>query len=180
MEKQVKRFPHVAVKIFDYLDFRSLAKSRQVCNLWKRFIESSKFFWMKFINGLLKQSKQTEEMQRQWKRVMFMANIKQIIRIADLLQYRMCAYLKERLVPEDVSPLPVLAKMRDSVNLYKDLCKTIPNDKINPFENDIFGNSCLHIAACADNVDLFSFIIENVKKKIQRQKTKIMTEHHFI
>ena len=171
MEKQVTRFPHVAVKIFDFLDFRSLAKSRQVCNLWKRFIESSKFFWMKFIKGLLKQSKQSEENQRQWKRVMFMANIKQIIRIAVSLQHKMCTFLKERLIPEDFSPLHVLAKT-DSVNLYKDLCKTISNDKINPFENDILGYSCLHLAARNNNVDLFSFIIENVKEKNPRAKDK--------
>ena len=170
MEEQVTRFPHVAVKIFDFLDFRSLAKSRQVCNLWKRFIESSKFFWVKFIKGLLKQSKQNEEMQRQWNRVMFMASIKQIIRIAVSLEYTMC--IKEKFITEDFSPLHVLAET-DSVNLYKDLCKTIPNDKINPFDkNDVLGDSCLHIAARKNNVDLFSFIIKNVKEKNPRAKHK--------
>ena len=172
MEKQVARFPHVAVKIFDFLDIRSLAKSREVCKLWKIFIGSSKFFWVKFINEFLKHSKQSEEIQRQWKRVLFMANIKQIIGIAVTLQSSMCVCLSGLLVPKDFSPLPVLAMLKDSVNLYKDLCKTIPNDKINPFENDIFGNSCLHIAACADNIDLFSFIIENVKEKNPKAKDK--------
>ena len=94
MEKQVTRFPHVAVKIFDFLDIGSLAKSREVCKLWKIFIQSSKFFWVKFINEFLKHSKQSEEIQRQWKRVLFMANIKQIIGIAVQVQSSFCSCLR--------------------------------------------------------------------------------------
>ena len=166
MENQVTRFPPVAVKIFDFLDFRSLAKSREVCKLWKIFIERSKFFWVKFIKELLKHSKQSEEIQRQWKRVLFMANIKQIIGIAVTLQSSMCIVFRGILVPEDYSPLPVLAKLKDSVNLYKDLCKKISNDKINPTTNYFVSNqTCLHTAAYYNNVDLFGFIIENVNEK---------------
>ena len=166
MEKQVARFPHVAVKIFDFLDIRSLAKSREVCKLWKIFIGSSKFFWVKFINEFLKHSKQSEEIQRQWKRVLFMANIKQIIGIAVTLQSSMCVCLSGLLVPKDFSPLPVLAMLKDSVNLYKDLCKKIPNDKINPMTKYFILNvTCLHTAVHYNNVELFRFIIENVKEK---------------
>ena len=172
MEKQVTRFPHVAVKIFDYLDIRSLAWSRGVCKLWKKFIESSKFSWVKFIKGILKQLKQSEETQKQWKRVLFMANIKQIIGIAVQLQSSFCSCLSDfrlsppRLVPEDYSPLPVLARLKDSVNLYKDLCKTIPYDKINPTTKYFnITETCLHVAASLNNVDLFGFIIEKVKEK---------------
>ena len=166
MEKQVTRFPHVAVKIFDFLDIGSLAKSREVCKLWKIFIQSSKFFWVKFINEFLKHSKQSEEIQRQWKRVLFMANIKQIIGIAAQVQSSFCSSLRGLLVPEDYSPLPVLARLKDSVNLYKDLCKTIPNDKINPMTKYFnINETCLHAAAYYNNVDLFGFIIEKVKEK---------------
>ena len=166
MEKQITRFPHVAVKIFDFLDIRSLAKSREVCKLWKIFIQRSKFFWVKFINDFLKHSKQSEEIQRQWKRVLFMANIKQIIGIAAQVQSSFCSSLRGLLVPEDYSPLPVLARLKDSVNLYKDLCKTIPNDKINPMTKYFTINeTCLHAAAYYNNVDLFGFIIEKVKEK---------------
>ena len=166
MEKQITRFPHVAVKIFDFLDIRSLAKSREVCKLWKIFIQSSKFFWVKFINEFLKHSKQSEEIQRQWKRVLFMANIKQIIGIAAQVQSSFCSSLRGLLVPEDYSPLPVLARLKDSVNLYKDLCKTIPNDKINPMTKYFnINETCLHAAAYYNNVDLFGFIIEKVKEK---------------
>ena len=166
MEKQVTRFPHVAVKIFDFLDIRSLAKSREVCKLWKIFIQSSKFFWVKFINEFLKHSKQSEEIQRQWKRVLFMANIKQIIGIAAQVQSSFCSSLRGLLVPEDYSPLPVLARLKDSVNLYKDLCKTIPYDKINPTTKYFnINETCLHAAAYYNNVDLFGFIIEKVKEK---------------
>jgi hypothetical protein len=169
MEKQVTRFPHVAVKIFDYLDIRSLAWSRGVCKLWKKFIESSKFSWVKFIKGILKQLKQSEETQRQWKRVLFMADIKQIIGIADAVQRSACGYsydIKQAL--EDFSPLLLLAKVDNSLNLYKDLCRTIPNDKINLITNDknSVGYTCLHLAACSLNtVDIFSFIIEKAKDK---------------
>ena len=166
MEKQITRFPHVAVKIFDFLDIRSLAKSREVCKLWKIFIQRSKFFWVKFINEFLKHSKQSEEIQRQWKRVLFMANIKQIIGIAAQVQSSFCSSLRGLLVPEDYSPLPVLARLKDSVNLYKDLCKTIPNDKINPMTKYFnINETCLHAAAYYNNVDLFGFIIEKVKEK---------------
>ena len=172
METQITRFPHVAVKIFDFLDIRSLAKSREVCKLWKIFIESSKFFWVKFINEFLKHSKQSEEIQRQWKRVLFMANIRQIIGIAVQLQTSMCTCLNDvrlssgKLVPEDFSPLPVLARLKDSVNIYKDLCKKISKDKINPLTNYFFSNvTCLHTAVLCNNVELFRFIIENVEEK---------------
>ena len=166
MEEQVTRFPHVAEQIFDFLDIGSLAKSREVCKLWKIFIQSSKFFWVKFINEFLKHSKQSEEIQRQWKRVLFMANIKQIIGIAVQLQSSFCSSLRGLLVPEDYSPLPVLARLKDSVNLYKDLCKTIPNDKINPMTKYFnINETCLHAAAYYNNVDLFGFIIEKVKEK---------------
>ena len=166
MEKQVTRFPHVAVKIFDFLDIGSLAKSREVCKLWKIFIQRSKFFWVKFINEFLKHSKQSEEIQRQWKRVLFMANIKQIISIAAQVQSSFCSSLRGLLVPEDYSPLPVLARLKDSVNLYKDLCKTIPYDKINPTTKYFnINETCLHAAAYYNNVDLFGFIIEKVKEK---------------
>ena len=166
MEKQVTRFPHVAVKIFDFLDIRSLAKSREVCKLWKIFIQRSKFFWVKFINEFLKHSKQSEEIQRQWKRVLFMANIKQIIGIAVQVQSSFCSSLRGLLVPEDYSPLPVLARLKDSVNLYKDLCKKIPNDKINPTTKYFnINETCLHAAAYYNNVDLFGFIIEKVEEK---------------
>ena len=70
------------------------------------------------------------------------------------------------MVPEDYSPLPVLARLKDSVNLYKDLCKTIPNDKINPMTKYFnINETCLHAAAYYNNVDLFGFIIEKVKEK---------------
>ena len=132
MEKQVTRFPHVAVKIFDYLDIRSLAWSRGVCKLWKKFIESSKFSWVKFIKGILKQLKQSEETQRQWKRVLFMADIKQIIGIADTVQKSVCiSYDIKQGLLEDFSPLLVLAKVKDTLNLFKDICRTISYDKIN-------------------------------------------------
>ena len=168
MEQQVTRFPHVAVKIFDYLDIRSLAWSRGVCKLWKRFIESSKFSWLKFIKGILKQLKQTEETQVQWKRVLFMADIKQIIDIADTVQRSVIRSYDIKQALEDFSPLLVLAKVDNSLNLCKDLCRTIPNDKINLITNqkNSVGYTCLHIAACSmNNVDIFSFLIEKAKDK---------------
>ena len=110
MEKQLTRFPYVAVKIFDFLDIRSLARSREVCKLWKRFIESSKFSWMKFIKRVLKGLKLSEEIQRQWKRLLYMANIKQIIGIADILQATVSGITFDRtLVLQDFSPLLVLS-----------------------------------------------------------------------
>ena len=168
MEKQVTRFPHVAVKIFDYLDIRSLAWSRGVCKLWKKFIESSKFSWVKFIKGILKQLKQSEETQRQWKRILFMADIKQIIDIADTVQRSVIRSYDIKQALEDFSPLLVLAKVDNSLNLCKDLCRTIPNDKINLITNqkNSLGYTCLHLAACSmNNVDIFSFLIEKAKDK---------------
>ena len=162
MEKQLTRFPHVAVKIFDFLDIRSLARSREVCKLWKRFIESSKFSWIKFIKRVLKGLKLSEEIQRQWKRLLYMADIKQIIAIADILQATVSGNTFDRtLVLQDFSPLLVLAQMKDSINLFKDLSKKIPDDQINPttsYKNSA-GFSCLHFAVLSNQVELFGFII---------------------
>ena len=181
MEKQVTCFPHVAVKIFDYLDIRSLAWSRGVCKLWKKFIESSKFSWVKFIKGILKQLKQSEETQRQWKRVLFMADIKQIIGIADTIQESVCnSYDIKQGLLEDFSPLLVLAKVKDSLNLFKDVCRTISYDKINLITNhkNSEGYTCLHLAACCNNVDLFGFIIEKVKDKNPKALPKAVGERY--
>ena len=162
MEKQLTCFPHVAVKIFDFLDIRSLARSREVCKLWKRFIESSKFSWIKFIKRVLKGLKLSEEIQRQWKRLLHTANIKKIIEIADILQATVSGITFDRtLVLQDFSPLLVLAQMKDSINLFKDLSKKIPNDQINPttsYKNSA-GFSCLHFAVLSNQVELFGFII---------------------
>ena len=182
MEKQVTRFPHVAVKIFDYLDIRSLAKSREVCKLWKIFIEGSKFSWIKFIEGFLNLSKQSEEIQRQWKRVLLMGNIKQIMNIAYVLQAKVasCSYdpkyslFNGKLVLDNFSPLFLLAELKDSVNLYKDVCNTIPDGNINPIIACRYssGSTCLHFALYSNQVDLFTFIIENVKEKNPKAQSK--------
>ena len=168
MEKQLTCFPHVAVKIFDFLDIRSLARSREVCKLWKRFIESSKFSWMKFIKRVLKGLKLSEEIQRQWKRLLYMANIKQLIGIAGILQATVSGITFNRtLVLQDFSPLLILAQMKDSINLFKDLSKKIPNDQINPTINYKYrlSFSCLHFAVLSKQVELFGFIIEKTINK---------------
>ena len=35
----IGQFPHIMSMIFEYLDDRSLMRNRQVCKLWKKFID---------------------------------------------------------------------------------------------------------------------------------------------
>jgi hypothetical protein len=97
-----------------------------------------------------------------------MANIKQIIGIADILQATVSGITFNRtLVLQDFSPLLILAQMKDSINLFKDLSKKIPNDQINPttsYKNSA-GFSCLHFALLSNQVELFGFIIEKAPNK---------------
>ena len=44
MEEIILRFPHLGESIFEQLDNESLAKSREVCDFWKNFVEGQTFY----------------------------------------------------------------------------------------------------------------------------------------
>ena len=44
MEEIILRFPHLGESIFEQLDNESLAKSREVCDFWKNFVECQTFY----------------------------------------------------------------------------------------------------------------------------------------
>ena len=70
--------------------------------------------------------------------------------------------------------------MNDSLNLFKDICRTISYDKINLITNhkNSEGYTCLHLAASSNNVDLFAFIIEKVKDKNPKALPKAVGEQY--
>ena len=120
IEEQIKICPHVTVQIFDYLDIRCLVKCREVSKSWKLFIEKSRFSSVKMIKAIWQQLQPSVEIQRQWNRFLLIADNKKI-RTA-------LHWLNEDTIDNHFSPLLVLSKMQDSLELYKDICKTCKGD----------------------------------------------------
>ena len=54
MDDALLRFPHLGESIFEQLDNESLAKSREVCNFWKIFINDQKLPWIRMIKRYIK------------------------------------------------------------------------------------------------------------------------------
>ena len=49
MRDLIFRFPHLAERIFQQLDDKGLAKSRQVEKLWQKFIDERNYPWLRII-----------------------------------------------------------------------------------------------------------------------------------
>ena len=122
IEEQMKVCPHVTEQIFDYLDLRCLVKCREVSKSWKLFIEKSRFSSVKMIKAIVRQLQSSVEIQSQWNRFLLIADNKKI-RTAFR---RLNADLQD--INQDFSPLFLLTKMKDSLELYKDICKTCKGD----------------------------------------------------
>ena len=54
MDNALLRFPHLGESIFEELDNESLAKSREVCDFWKIFIDDQKLPWIRMIKSYIK------------------------------------------------------------------------------------------------------------------------------
>ena len=54
VEEIILRFPHLGESIFEQLDNESLAKSREVCDFWKIFIDDQKLPWIRMIKSYIK------------------------------------------------------------------------------------------------------------------------------
>ena len=54
MDNALLRFPHLGESIFEELDNESLAKSREVCDFWKIFIDDQKLPWIRMIKRHIK------------------------------------------------------------------------------------------------------------------------------
>ena len=50
MRDFILRFPHLAENIFQQLDNESLAKSREVDKLWRKFIDERNYPWLRIVN----------------------------------------------------------------------------------------------------------------------------------
>ena len=123
IKEQMKIFPHVTEQIFDYLDIRCLVKCRAISKSWKLFIEKSRFSWVKMIKAIMEQLKPSVEIQSQWNRFLLIADNKKIRTVCHWLNgYALSS------INKDFSPLLVLSKMQDSLELYKDICKTCKGD----------------------------------------------------
>ena len=122
IEEQMKIFPHITEQIFDYLDIRSLNRCREVRKSWKIFIETSRFSSVKMIKAIVQQLQPSIEIQSQWNRFLLIADNKKI-RFA---LHRLNTDLQD--INKDCSPLFLLTKMKDSLELYKDICKTCKGD----------------------------------------------------
>ena len=123
IEEQMKIAPHVTEQIFDYLDIRCLVKCRAISKSWKLFIEKSRFSWVKMIKAIVQQQQPSVEIQSQWNRFLIIANNKMIRTVFRMLNWRGLEGMNR-----DFSPLFLLSKMEDSIELYKDICKTCKGD----------------------------------------------------
>ena len=99
MEEQIRRFPCIAEKIFGYLDVRSLVKCREVCKLWKIFIQNSKFSWVRMIKEIISKLEQPAHIHDQWNRLLLISNIKQV----KLIAYHLNAFLRKRIISQGKS-----------------------------------------------------------------------------
>ena len=119
IEEQMKVCPHVTEQIFDYLDLRCLVKCREVSKSWKLFIEKSRFSSVKMIKAIVRQLQSSVEIQSQWNRFLLIADNKKIRTVCRWMNGYVFSSINK-----DFSPLFVLSKMQDSLELYKDICKT--------------------------------------------------------
>ena len=119
IEEQMKIYPFVTEQIFGYLDIRCLVKCREISKSWKLFIEKSRFSWVKMIKTIVQQLQPSVEIQSQWNRFLIIANNKMIRTVFRMLNWRGLEGMNR-----DFSPLFLLSKMEDSLELYKDICKT--------------------------------------------------------
>ena len=122
IKEQMKIFPHVTEQIFDYLDIRCLVKCRAISKSWKLFIEKSRFSWVKMIKAIMEQLKPSVEIQSQWNRFLLIADNKKIRAVSRWMNTRGFQ------IDKNLSPLFVLSRMQDSLELYKDICKTCKGD----------------------------------------------------
>ena len=123
IEEQMKICPHVTEQIFDYLGIKCLVKCREVSKSWKLFIEKSRFSSVKMIKAILQQIPPSVEMQSQWNRFLLIADNKKIRTVCRLLNGSQLMRINK-----DFSPLLLLSKIEDSLELYKDICKTCKGD----------------------------------------------------
>ena len=123
IEEQMKIYPYVTELIFGYLDIRCLVKCREVGKSWKMFIEKSRFSWVKMIKAIVQQRQPSVEIQSQWNRFLIIADNKMIRNV-----FRMLNWNGLQGMNRDFSPLFLLSKMEDSLELYKDICKTCKGD----------------------------------------------------
>ena len=123
IEEQMKICPHVTVQIFDYLGIRCLVKCREVSKSWKQFIEKSRFSSVKMVKAILQQIQPSVGIQSQWNRFLQIADNKKIRTVCHLLNGSQLMDINK-----DFSPLLLLSKMEDSLELYKDICKTCKGD----------------------------------------------------
>ena len=123
IEEQMKICPHVTEHIFDYLGLECLVKCREVSKSWKLFIEKSRFSSVKMVKAILQQLQPSVEIQSQWNRFLHVADNKKIRTVCHLLNRSELMGLKKAF-----SPLLLLSKIQDSLELYKDICKTCKGD----------------------------------------------------
>ena len=50
MEDFIFRFPHIAEKIFEQLDNKSLANCREVTKSWHNFLDEINLIWIRIVN----------------------------------------------------------------------------------------------------------------------------------
>ena len=119
IEEQMKVYPHITEQIFNYLDVKCLNKCREVRKSWKIFIEKSRFSSVKLIKAIVQQLQPSIEIQSQWNRFLLMADNKKIKTV-----FRWLNWGEFRGINKVCSPLFLLSKMEESLELYKDICKT--------------------------------------------------------
>ena len=119
IEEQMKIYPHITEQIFDYLDIRCLNKCREVRKSWKIFIETSRFSSVKMIKAIVQQLQPSIEIQSQWNRFLLIADNKKIKSVFRWLNRGGFWGINKAF-----SPLFFLSEIEESLELYKDICKT--------------------------------------------------------
>ena len=79
MENLLRRFPHLAKRIFDQLDDRRLNRCKEISGEVLEFLENERFFWIRII---VKYKRQIKDFPKVWKQVFDKTPVEKVKQIA--------------------------------------------------------------------------------------------------
>ena len=79
METLCKRFPHLAKRIFDQVDNKSLNKCKEISGAVLEYLDSERFFWIRMIK---KYQRRLKDFPKLWKPVIDKTPVEKVKQIA--------------------------------------------------------------------------------------------------
>ena len=156
MEEIFLRFPHLTEQIFEHLDNRSLARSREVSKTWNKYLEKQKFLHIRIIKSMIEKYDKVGE---PWKKFFKYADKNFLTHFREELTNLEFLY---KVYGTGLTPLHFITRIDEkNMQVWKFL---IENSEIkNPRSNT--GSTPLHLAAmhgCLDSYkNIMGYVVEN-------------------